>query len=121
MKQIKTLFFAIAMSLAVLTGCEKEGNKQYYSYDTEFKIHDSTITGKCETTEINNALNSRLNKLFEFTEEEAEAEWNSFISSIDESKISFTEGSYYTVRLNVMKIQGEKMVVDKVFKEKKFE
>lgn len=104
MRRIFVYLSTLALTFFSMISCEKNQTVDYYMYDLSFYVTTSDFK------EISNALEARLNVLYEFTEDQAKAEWNSFYDSIDESKLVIAEGDYYDVKLNRMKEEGDRLV-----------
>lgn len=100
MKRIFT-FLAVLFASLALVSCNKDGAvMSFYEYQSD----SFTITGNTSTTNvavINNALAPRLqanNNMYQISDSQAVAEWNSFVSSVDDSKVVFgTDSEFYTV------------------------
>ena len=74
----KVMFIAIALVAMVCISCTKTGSKDYYSYSTSFRINGQGNN----TTELENILRPKLNSVMQLTKEEAQTEWNGFLSSV---------------------------------------
>lgn len=99
MKKFLVVISVCLLGLLLFTSCKKDNGseKQYYAYEATVFAHNS------EVEVIDVVLAPRVAKgLYHLTEAQAVAEWNDFISKIDESKLKFAEGEYYTVTFNLL-------------------
>lgn len=103
MKRFFIFISVCLLGLCVFASCEKEEEKLHYSYEATINAANS------EVDTIDDALAPRLDKVYKFTESEAQAEWNAFLSKIDESKLKFVDGEFYTVSFYQMDVSGSKM------------
>lgn len=112
MKRFLVVLSVLFIGLFTLVSCE-ENTVDYYIYSVEFHI-----TNHSDVQAIDDELEPRINQLYEFTESEAQAEWDSFINSVDESKIVLYEGDYYIVGLEKQAIDGNRFVTESIFAQK---
>lgn len=122
MKKITLIISALILSAFMFSSCEKEEDLSYYMYDHSFNLSEITTsagTQKSEISEITNALDPRLNHVYNnLSSSQAAAEWQSFLNEIDESKLSFLPGNYYTVTFAKYVVKGNESVMDKIVGEK---
>ena len=101
----KIIFFTLSVLLSSLlfTSCnliEPSVNFYQYQIDKSITTLTSSISGTIgsDVSGIESVLGSKLNKLFELTEEEAYLEWDSVIAAIQKkSNIEFIDDDYYEV------------------------
>lgn len=105
-----SLLLAI-FAVTLLSSCQPSGTDglKYYYYNVEFKIYSGTLS-TTDVSEIDNALEPRLNKIYQVNEKEAIQEWDAFLASVDNSKVVFgTEEEYYTVSLQLYESQDDEL------------
>ena len=102
----KVMFIAIALVAMVCISCTKTGSKDYYSYSTSFRINGQGNN----TTELDNILRPKLNNVMQLTKEEAQTEWNGFLSSVSNITVTLNESSYYVVKFCRQETQNDQLV-----------
>lgn len=94
MKKI-LLIFASIFALTLFTSCEDADTSLGYNYYLEWKL-----SSRSNVEEIENSYNKHKIALGQNLDEAgAYAEWNKFLSDIDDSKVVIVKGDYYTVKL----------------------
>ena len=83
----KVMFIAVALVAIVCISCTKTGSKDYYSYSTSFRINGQGNN----TTELENILRPKLNSVMQLTKEEAQTEWNGFLSSVSNITVTLND------------------------------
>lgn len=100
MKKVTFLLAALIFGGMMLTGCQKDptSTKGYYSYTTE----EHTQANYDDVSALTEILRPKLaHGMYTLTKEEATAEWNSFLKSIENVQVNITKpGNYYTVKFN---------------------
>lgn len=104
MKKFIMILGAFALSLVSFVSCEKEDVVEFYYYSNAFYL-----TKDSDVSAIETVLESKLNVLYELTPAQAQAEWENFIKSVDDSKVILCEGDYYTVVFQRMVEVGDRM------------
>lgn len=109
MKRIILTFISIVFAYA-MTSCDKARETDYYSYYVSFGNHYTSFMPEVsDFSAIDEAIESRINiPPYELTRKEAEAEWQSFLDSVDESRLVINEGDYYTVKFCREEIRGNR-------------
>ena len=97
MKKVTFLLAALIIGGMMLTGCSKPDTKGYYSYSTSFHFQLGD-----DVSALDEIVKPKLaQSMYTLTKEEAVAEWNSFLQSVQNVNVSFANpDSYYTVKFN---------------------
>ena len=102
----KVMFIAVALVAMVCISCTKTGSKDYYSYSTSFRINGQGNN----TTELEKILRPKLNNVMQLTKEEAQTEWNGFLSSVSNITVTLNDSSYYVVKFCRQETQNDQLV-----------
>lgn len=102
MKRIFTILSVLLVSLAFVS-CNKEGGDDsfvtsFYEYVSDIKTERGNLS-VTNVDAIDKALEGKLDQHFQnMTDAQAKAEWQSFVNSVDDSKVVFTnDNEYYKV------------------------
>lgn len=102
MKRIFAILSVLLVSLG-LVSCNKAGGDDsfvtsFYEYQTDSITEKGTFS-VTDVSAINEALTGKLNKEYmNMSDAQAKAEWQSFVNSVDDSKVVFTnDKEFYMV------------------------
>lgn len=106
MKRFLTIISMI-FALVAFSSCNKDNDSfvmTYYSYNID-KVVGSGTHSTTDVSEISNKLKARPSSFDNFTDAQAKAEWNSFVASIDDSKVVFSSDTeYVTISLDKINV-----------------
>ena len=107
----KVILIALAIIALGFSSCNKQETPGYYCYSNKFHLSEALGMPENNVTELDQYLvTNKFEKIFTLTKEEAEAEWESFITATEAMTIFLNEDSYYEVSFDRCEKQDQTMV-----------
>ena len=96
MKKVTFLLATLCVVGLLLTSCTKTNTKGLYEYTTDSHVQASFD----DVSALEDILRPKLHHgFYHLTNDEAHAEWNSFLKSVQNVNVNITRpGNYYTVK-----------------------